>query len=182
MPELPPPQFPEGPHWFCLSTKRFCEHLCGSTLQQELDVEIFCPLIRFERARGSKKIWVNEALFPNYFFAHFDFSELGRRVLAVRGVRKVVSFGGNPHPVPYEVIDQLRGAVNETGTIVVPASIQPGETVRVLDGPFKGVRALVTRVMPGRDRVAILLEMLGAEREVEVPGAAVISEARHPLS
>lgn len=180
MPEAPE-HIPKGQLWFCLRTKRFCEHICGNTLQQELDLETFCPMIRYERARAGRKVWVSEALFPNYFFARFDFSDLGRRVLTVRGVRKVVSFGEIPHPVPEEVIHELRAAVNESGTIVVPAATRPGEMVRVLDGPFKGVRALVMRVMPARDRVAILLEILGTEREVEVPGSAVLPDIRHPL-
>lgn len=180
MPEAAKP-IPEGQRWFCLRTKRFCEHICGNTLQQELNLETFCPMIRYERERAGRKVWVTEALFPNYFFARFDFTDLGRRVLTVRGVRKVVSFGEIPHPVPEEVIRELRAAVNETGTLVVPSAIRPGEMVRVLDGPFKGVSALVTRVMPARDRVAILLEILGAEREVEVLGSAVLPEMRHPL-
>ena len=45
-----------------------------------------------------------------------------------------------------------------------------------------GVKALVTRVLPARDRVAILLSLLGQEREIEVSSKAVLPDMRHPLS
>jgi len=51
----------------------------------------------------------------------------------------------------------------------------------VIEGPFLGVRALVTRVLPARERVAILLNMLGQEREIEVSITAILPDARHPL-
>jgi len=38
---------------------------------------------------------------------------------------------------------------------------------------MRGLRALVTRVMPARQRVAILLELLGNTREVEIESERV---------
>jgi len=54
--------------------------------------------------------------------------------------------------------------------------------VKVIEGPFLGVRALVTRLLPARDRVAILLSLLGQEREVEVSAGALLPDVRHPLA
>ena len=36
--------------------------------------------------------------------------------------------------------------------------------------------------MPARERVAILINMLGQEREVEVATEAVLPDIRHPLA
>jgi transcription antitermination factor NusG len=51
-----------------------------------------------------------------------------------------------------------------------------------LDGPFKGLRAIVTRVMPAKERVAVLLDLLGTQREVEVTLNRVVPGTVHPLS
>ena len=37
-----------------------------------------------------------------------------------------------------------------------------------MEGPLRGVKTIITRVIPAKERVNILLEMLGNEREVEL--------------
>jgi transcription antitermination factor NusG len=41
---------------------------------------------------------------------------------------------------------------------------------------FHGLRAVITRVMPSRERVAVLLEFLGRQTTVELPGEALIRD------
>jgi transcriptional antiterminator RfaH len=173
---------PEGLHWFCVRTKRFNERPCAGTLRGEMGLDVFCPMISFERARQTGKAWVTEALFPNYLFARFDYGAFHRRIRAVRGVLTIVGFGGVAHPVPGGVIEALRESVHGEETIVIPTEIIPGTGVRVVGGPFRGLEAVVTRVLPARQRVAILLEILGMEREVEVSSALVLPETGHPLA
>lgn len=171
----------DDPRWYCIHAKRFTEKAVTSSLRTELGMEVFCPIIRFQKARRSGKAWVSEALFPNYLFVRMDYLEFFRRVLSVRGVIRIVSFGGHPIPVPEEVIHELRGAVSEEETIVLQPQIEVGGEVEVVDGPLRGIRAIVTRVFPARQRVTILLEMLGTEREIEVHTDKILTETTHPL-
>ncbi|GAB4169289.1 MAG: transcription/translation regulatory transformer protein RfaH [Terrimicrobiaceae bacterium] len=179
MPDPSPPA--DGVRWYCIHAKRFTEKAVTSSLRTELGLEVFCPIIRFQKARRSGKVWVNEALFPNYLFVRMDYLETFRRVLSTRGVIRIVSFGGHPIPVPEEVIGELRDAVSEEETIILQPQIEVGGEVEVVDGPLRGVRAIVTRVYPARQRVTILLEMLGTEREVEVHTEKILTETSHPL-
>lgn len=171
----------EGPHWFCVRTKRLSEGLSARALRADIGLDVFCPLLRFQKARKTGKVWVQEALFPNYLFAKFDYFENHRRIKATRGVLTILSFGGEPVPVSDSVISELRDVVREEETIIVESSIQAGEEVDVIGGPFQGLRAMVTRVMPAKQRVAILLELLGMEREVEVASDLVLAPKSHPL-
>ena len=69
------------------------------------------------------------------------------------------------------------------GEIVeITSNIKEGEEVKVIEGPFLGVRALVTRILPAHDRVAILLSLLGQEREVEISAKSLLPDTRHPLA
>ena len=43
-------------------------------------------------------------------------------------------------------------------------------------GAFRGLKAVVTRVMPARERVQVLLEFLGRQTSVEVPAGEVLRE------
>lgn len=179
--DKPLPPVPEGTHWFCLRTKRFSERPCATLLRVEMGIDVYCPMISFEKARRTGKVWVTEALFPNYLFAKFDFADCARRIKAVRGILKIVEFGGSAHPVPPRVISELKEASSGEETILIPTNIVPGEEVKVLAGPFQGLQAMVTRLIPSKDRVAILLELLGGEQEVEIATAQVMPDIRHPM-
>lgn len=168
-------------HWYCLHTRPKNEQRTSQSLRNELGLEVFCPLIRFERARRSGKTWVTEAMFPGYVFARFSYPAQHRLVRACRGVIKIVSFGSEPSVVPEEIVRELRASVQDEETLVIESGIQSGEEVQVVEGPFRGLRAVVSRTMPGRARVAILMEILGMEREVEVPVHAVLTDITHPL-
>jgi transcriptional antiterminator RfaH len=120
-------------------------------------------------------------MFPGYLFARFVYPELYRRIAATSGVAKTLSFGGRPAVLDESIIADLRHHVADGETVEIACEIKAGEEVKVIEGPFVGVCALVTRVLPARERVAILLNMLGQEREIEVASSAVLPDVRHPL-
>lgn len=169
------------PQWFCLQTRPKNENITCQFLRTEIQVEVFCPFIRFQKARRTGKVWVTEAMFPGYVFARFLYSELHRQVQATRGVVKIVRFGTRTAIVPDEIIVTLRDSLHDEETILVETVIQPGEEVNLVEGPFRGLRAIVTKVLPAKDRIAVLLELLGIEREVEIPTHSVLPDTVHPL-
>lgn len=119
-------------------------------------------------------MWFVEALFPGYLFTRCDWPTHQRLVLATSGVLGLVHFGESVPSVPPTVIAELRATFSEEEMFTVDDSLQPGDAVQVADGPFQGVQASVTRLMPGRQRVAVLLHFLGMTREVEVPLLSVL--------
>lgn len=82
---------------------------------------------------------------------------------------------GDPAKVPDEVIDALRarerdGAIDPPQMRNGPRAPRPGDKVRIRDGPFVGHTGLVARA--GR-RIAVILFVLNAQREVELRRSAV---------
>jgi transcriptional antiterminator RfaH len=110
-----------------------------------------------------------------------DYSTQSRHVRSIRGVLTIVGFGDSPTVVPEEIVEDLRREVQDGETIVIQPQIEIGEEVNVIAGPFQGLRAVVSRVLPARERVAVLLEVLGMEREVEVSTKAVLPDQPHPM-
>lgn len=174
--------FRDEPLWYCVKTGTRQEAAATRMLRAELGLEVFCPRIRFKRARVTGVAWVHEAMFPGYLFARFSYPLLHRRIAATSGVARILSFGGRPSVVEDSVIWDLSRHVNDGETVEISSEIREGEEVKIVEGPLIGVRALVSRVLPARERIAILLSMLGEEREIEVPAAAVLPDLRHPLS
>ncbi len=57
---------------------------------------------------------------------------------------------------------------------VIQPLITTGDEIVVTEGVMKGLKTIVTRLVAGGDRVAILLDWLGQEREAEVSLRAVM--------
>lgn len=170
------------PYWFCLKTQPKHEKLAAQFLRSRMGLEVFSPAIRFQRVTVTGKKWFEEALFPGYIFGKFAYRANHRQVASSMGVSKIVAFGGNPAVVGEGIIGELRRFVRDNEVIEVVPEVMPGDEVTVLEGPFKGLRAVVTRIMPAKERVAVLLELLGTQREVEVGLDRVVPGKVHPLS
>lgn len=143
-------------------------------LKRDLLLEVFAPRIRFQRMRVGRPLWTTEALFPGYIFSRFDYFERRRQIKALSGVTNIVHFGEHVSPVSEAVMADLRSLVQDDETAVVTTELQPGAEVVIAAGSLRGLRVLVTRVMPARQRIAILLELLGSHREVEIERDRVI--------
>ena len=172
----------ETARWYCVKARPRQEQAARAALVNEGGVEVFCPMLRFERARKSGRVRVREAMFPGYLFARFCYESQYRLVGTSNGVSTIVSFGGIPAVVPDEIIHELRASVADGETIEISTTLSIGEEVEVVEGPFQGIRAIVTSVMPARARVTVLLELLGMEREVEVSEKAVLPDVLHPMA
>lgn len=161
-------QFP----WFCVRTQTKREHIAAGQLKRLEEVEVFCPRIRFRRNTKRGKVWFEEALFPGYLFARFDFTQQLRAVSSAAGVSGLVRFGGECAKVPDFVVETLRREAD--GTVVVrQPEIKTGDQTVLAEGALRGLRAVVTQVLPGGERVKILMEWLGTAVEAEVPVEAL---------
>ncbi len=169
--------WPDAEAWFCLRTLPKQEHLAAAQLRQEAEIEVFLPRIRFKRLTRCGPAWVTEALFQNYLFARFDLLFSLRRVQAARGVRGVVHFGSRWPTVPEAAIQELQSAMAGQDLRVVEDTLQPGDTVQIADGAMHGLQAVVSRVMPARQRVAVLLDFLGRQTTVELDRSQLIVAA-----
>ena len=166
----------ESALWFCLKSQPKHEHIAAAHLRQTSAVEVFLPRIRFKRATRQGTAWVTEALFPGYLFARFDWQASLRVVQHSRGVRGVVHFGERWPAIPEEIIRELQQAVGEAGLRTIPEQFLPGDEVEITEGAMRGLRAVVTRVLPGRERIAVLMEFLGRQTMIELPRHFLIKE------
>jgi transcriptional antiterminator RfaH len=76
--------------------------------------------------------------------------------------------------IPDCVIEDFRAALGGGPVRVIPERLQLGETVQIAGGVFHGLRAVVARVMPGRERVAVLLEFLGRQTMAEIASSFLV--------
>lgn len=162
-----------SPVWRCLRTKPKSEHLAARQLRVLAPgaIEAFCPRIRHRKKTSRGPVWFVEALFPGYVFAQCEWAVWQRAVLATPGVTGQVHFGAYVPEISLDVVSQLRASfsgADEMHTVHTEGLIEVGDVVEVAAGPLRGASGAVARLMPARERVAILLDFLGSTREVEV--------------
>jgi len=160
--------------WFCLRAQQKHEQLAATHLRKFQQIEVFHPRIRFARPVRQRKVWVTESLFPGYLFARFKWKESLCRVRTSPGVQNVVHFGSGWPTVPDQVIEEMRTAIGPEELRVLSEQVSTGDEVQIMGELFQGLKAIVTQVMPGRQRVAVLLEFLGRQTMVEIRTDAII--------
>ena len=74
-------------------------------------------------------------------------------------------------------MEELRARFGDDSIHVVGESLSPGDEVRISGGAFHGLAGVISRILPARERVAVLLEFLGRQTAVEIPAGSVIKQA-----
>jgi len=175
-PIVPASAFPE-PKWYCLRSQPKHEHIAAAHLRQFEEVEVFCPRVKIQRSTRRGLVWFTEALFPNYLFARFEMTQCLARVRSCQGVSGIVHFGSDVPEVPARALDDLRAYMQDTELKTVAFTIAEGDDVEIVEGPFRGQNGVVKRLLPARERVKVLLEVLGGVTEVDLSLTSVFKEA-----
>jgi transcriptional antiterminator RfaH len=135
--------------------------------------EVYAPRLRAIRVAHGRKVESHPLLFPSYAF-----------VLVVTGwwqarwapgvLRLILAGDAAPAHVPDAVVGALRSRERD-GLIELPKAaprLRPGDKVRILRGPFANHLALYAG-QTARERVAVLLQMLGGQQRAELPADAI---------
>jgi transcriptional antiterminator RfaH len=156
------------PTWHCLRTHLKHEHIAEAHLRQIPGVEVFNPRLRLLRSTRRGRRWFTESLFPNYLFARFGLDAMLEKVKHTPAVKAVLRFGDEVPKIPDTVIEDLRQDLAEIGSQVFTDAPMEGEEVEIATGAFVGTRALVARVLPAKQRVRILLDVMGRSVPAEL--------------
>ena len=161
--------------WFCVRSRPKHEHIAAARLR-EAGLEVFLPRVRFKKQSVRGPMWVTEALFPNYLFARFNFQDSFRLVRHAAGVSTVVHFGTNVPAVPDGVLRELRELISDDAPHELPETFAPDDRVQISGGAMHGLGAVVTQVLPAKERVRVLLDFLGRQTSLELPAATLVKE------
>ena len=121
-------------------------------------------------------------MFPGYLFAQFELGKKHLQVSYAQGVRSIVRFGDRYPTIEDEVLAQLRDLTGVTEVKELNNEISRGDQVKIAEGVFFGLEAVVTQVLPAKERVKVLMDFLGRKMEAEVKRSSVLVQVAHPLA
>jgi transcriptional antiterminator RfaH len=162
--------------WYCARTKPKHEHIAAANVRKNLNLEVFLPRLKVERATRRGVVRVVEALFPCYIFVRCALDERLNDIQHTNGISSVVHFGNRIPAVADSVIEELQECFEAEEPMSVEDRLCPGDEVFLAEGAFTGMRAFVLRAMPARQRVQVLLDILGGPTPEEVERKALVRE------
>jgi len=132
--------------------------------------EAFSPSCRVARRVAGARRTVIEPLFPGYAFVQLSTTRHDWGLIrSTRGVLGLVRFGLTTPRVPEAVVAMMRTL--DGMTLEPPGRrLKPGDPVRVLDGPLRGLQGVFEQ-RDGAMRAYVLLEYMNRSVRVTVPDA-----------
>ena len=126
----------ESPAWYCARTKPKHEHIAAANLRKNLNLEVFHPRLRMERATRRGVMRVSEPLFPCYIFFRCFIEEKLGEIQHTSGISTVVHFARRIPKIADAVIEELKECFEGEETLTVEDRLSPGDEVVVVDGAF----------------------------------------------
>src|SRR5258708_13275801 len=90
------------------------------------------------------------------------------------GVRGIVRFANRYPTIEDVIIDQLREHVGEKEIGIMEYEPSQGDNVKIGEGAFAGLEAVVTHILPAKARVRLLMDFLDRKEEMEWSRAPVL--------
>jgi transcriptional antiterminator RfaH len=163
-----------APAWYVVHTHPHAEAKAAAHLTRQ-GYSVYLPRYLTRRRHARRVDAVAKPLFPRYLFVAID--RLAQRWRAIRstvGVAHLVCHGEQPAVLPHAIIDDLLRRQNETGFVQLDLrpAFSRGDKVRIVDGVFAASLGLFDG-MTDRERVAVLLNLLGREVRVVLDSDAI---------
>ena len=153
--------------WYTFHTKPNSEQQVMLVLEQS-GIETYLPQLEI---RISKTKRISKPFFPCYLFGKVNFELLPlSSVQWTPGLRRVVTIDNQPVAVREEMIKLIRHKLGEIDrkTGETAPFYKKGEPVYITGGPFQGMLAIFERWSTPRERVRVLLDILGQASRVQV--------------
>jgi len=154
--------------WFLVQLKPNGLAMAQRNLQRQ-GFPLFCPMQPATRKRGARFVKTWQPLFPGYLFVSFrPETAPWRAINSTYGVARLVRFGGDaPAPVPHGLVQGLQMRCDKENRLLPPETLEPGDEVRILSGPFADFVTTVEKVAPDQ-RVWVLIDLMGRATKVAI--------------
>ncbi len=174
--ENPDAEADDGRAWYVVHCYSGSENKVKRNLEQRVEsmgmkdkiFEVIVPTEEEIEIKDGKRRVVERRIFPGYVLVNMIMDEDSWYVVRnTPGVTGFVGLGNKPTPLrPEEVANILKRMESETPRIKV--TFEPGQRVRIIDGPFRDFTGKVAAIDMERAKVRVLVNFFGRETPVEL--------------
>jgi transcription antitermination factor NusG len=145
--------------WYVAQTLRHREKLAELNLNAQ-NFRSFLPRFRKTVRHARKLSDVAAPVFPGYIFVILDAKrDQWRSINGTLGVARLLTARQRPVSVPVGVVEALIATLDHSGLVLLGGDLIPGQSVRVVAGPFAGGLGVLER-LDAKGRVRVLLNIM----------------------
>ncbi|QJC31753.1 transcription termination/antitermination protein NusG [Enterobacteriaceae endosymbiont of Donacia tomentosa] len=158
--------------WYVIQARSGFENNVAKSLKEYIKIynmkhffgKILIPTESVVEIRGGQKYKSDRKFFPGYIFIHMIMSNTSWHL--VRSIPKVLGFIGgsseSPIPISNKELDTIIGRLQKIGDKPRPKILfEPGEMIRVNDGPFSDFNGVVEEVDYEKSRLKVSVSIFG---------------------
>ncbi len=172
----PPPQLV----WYVLKVQSSREDTIRDALERRVKIQglerffgrIVVPTEKITEIRNNKKKIVERKSYPGYIMVEMELNE--KTWFVVRetpGVGDFVGAHGQPSPMTDEEVRKMLNQEEEQKTEEAPKIkiyVEPGDRVKIKDGPFENFEGTVEEVVEQRGLVKVMLVIFNRQTPVDL--------------
>ncbi len=162
--------------WYVIQTNSGYENAVVRNLRQRIDsmgmgdkiFDVVVPTEKKIKVKRGKRIEEVERIYPGYVLVNMVVDDESWYI--VRNTPRVTGFvGSGTHPLPMSEMEvqELFSRMN-SDTTQHDVDFDTGDSVRIIDGPFKDLEGQIDEVDRERGKVRVLVSMFGRETPVEL--------------
>lgn len=163
--------------WYVIHTYSGYEKVVKENLEQRLRSlglaarvsEVLIPTEDVMEVKGGKKQVLTKRSFPGYVFVKMEVDD--EVWYAIRNTPKVSGFvgGAKPSPLLDSEVEAILQQMKETSERPQPKVLfEPGESVRIIDGPFSNFTGVVDNIYPEQGKLKVMVTIFGRSTPVEL--------------
>jgi transcription termination/antitermination protein NusG len=159
--------------WYALIVHQYKREQC----EQMLDVmgyDYFSPCFQIVKIWSDRRKHIDVPLFPGYIFCRFN-PEKRLALLRTPGILGIVSSGARFLEVDKTEIEALQTAMASKLPVEPYPSLVPGQKVRVMNGPLRGVNGVLVRTK-AESRLVLSVAILNRAVSVEVQTSHLVAQ------
>ena len=173
---MPKQKLPQQKNWYVIHTYSGYEDAVAKNLKQRVESlgmedKIFNVLVPKEKKikiKSGKRKTVEEKIYPGYVLVEMIVTDDSWYV--VRNTPNVTGFvgvGTTPVPVSSKEVETLKQRMG-VETPQHKIEVKAGDSVKIVDGPFKDFDGKVSEIDETRGKIKVLVNMFGRDTPVEL--------------
>jgi len=159
----------QGAAWYAIWTRSHCEQLVSDQLCAK-DFNVFLPKSTVWSTSRGKRRQIELPLFPGYLFVHRDMDKYSHvEIIKARGVVRVLGERWDRlETVDDDIIADVRRLSGSGEPVQAHPHLHAGDRVRVIGGPFQGMRGIFLRERATKGLFVLSIDLLQRSVAVEV--------------
>ena len=155
---------PRSNQWYVIYTRPKFEKKIARRLD-DYSIEHFMPLKSEEHQWHDRRKTVVVPVLPNYIFVRCQPADM-LKIYSIAGFVRFISTGGEPDVVADPAMEIIKKVLLTEHEITADV-IAPGETVRIVAGPFEGAEGVITSCK-GNYRVVVKIDVINQYAMISV--------------